>query len=194
MSEDVFCGFTDIFETDRYIVLPCKNLEYIVMDKQQSTCKRYSYDVGEASRCHTSAQHRCLGLRLPGRHAHPHAPVGTQGRGNDRYCHGCCQWAGHLQSTYGKCRDSVLPYQITRIQASTCRQKKSHGISGKGRCHGCYMMVCIKRMSEPRRVPRELRSYRPRRGYRLPTSYRHASGGHRLRGATIRICSAHRPR
>lgn len=49
MSEDVFCGFTDIFETDRYIVLPCKNLEYIVMDKQQSTCKRYSYDVGEAT-------------------------------------------------------------------------------------------------------------------------------------------------
>lgn len=45
MSDNVFCGFSDIFETERYIILPLKNLEYTVIDKQQSTCRRYSYDI-----------------------------------------------------------------------------------------------------------------------------------------------------
>lgn len=49
MADGVFCGFTDIFETDKYIILPCKDFEYIVMDKQQSTCKRYSYEAGVAT-------------------------------------------------------------------------------------------------------------------------------------------------
>lgn len=45
MIDNVFCGFSDIFETEKYIILPLKNLEYTVIDKQLSTCRRYSYEI-----------------------------------------------------------------------------------------------------------------------------------------------------
>lgn len=47
MTDNVFCGFSDIFETEKYIILPLKNLEYTVIDKQLSTCRRYSYEINQ---------------------------------------------------------------------------------------------------------------------------------------------------
>lgn len=45
MANNIFCGFSDIFETEKYIILSLKNLEYTVIDKQLSTCRRYSYKI-----------------------------------------------------------------------------------------------------------------------------------------------------
>ncbi len=42
MEEGVFMGFTDIFETENYLWLPCTNLYCTVVDKASNTCKNIS--------------------------------------------------------------------------------------------------------------------------------------------------------
>ena len=47
MNNGDFTGFTDIFETDRHLVLSCHNIAYTIIDKKTLTCKRYKYKCGE---------------------------------------------------------------------------------------------------------------------------------------------------
>lgn len=42
-----FIGFTDIFETNNYILLGVSNFSYVLVDKSSLTCKHYSYAVPE---------------------------------------------------------------------------------------------------------------------------------------------------
>mgnify|MGYP004515309655 CR=1 FL=1 len=47
MNNGGFTGFTDIYETSRYLILSCHNIAYTIIDKKTLTCKRYKYKVGE---------------------------------------------------------------------------------------------------------------------------------------------------
>ena len=42
-----FIGFTDIFETNNYILLGVSNFSCVLVDKSSLTCKHYSYAVPE---------------------------------------------------------------------------------------------------------------------------------------------------
>ena len=43
LEDNVFMGFTDIFETEKYIMLACKNINYILIDKESQVCRQYDY-------------------------------------------------------------------------------------------------------------------------------------------------------
>ena len=45
MQKGYFLGFTDIFEIDKYIVLACKNIDYVFLEKEKENCTHYSYDL-----------------------------------------------------------------------------------------------------------------------------------------------------
>lgn len=45
LNTDHFVGFTDLFETDKYIMAACKNYDYIFLDKQKMTCVHLSYAI-----------------------------------------------------------------------------------------------------------------------------------------------------
>jgi len=47
LNDNTFLGFTDIFETPRFIMLGCSNLYYTIVDKKLNQCQRYSYSVGD---------------------------------------------------------------------------------------------------------------------------------------------------
>lgn len=42
-----FAGFTDIFETDNYLLTAFSNWEYTLLDKRTNTCRRFSYKLPE---------------------------------------------------------------------------------------------------------------------------------------------------
>lgn len=44
-AKGIFMGFTDIYETSKYILCMCSNLEYILVDKQTLTCQKYDYTL-----------------------------------------------------------------------------------------------------------------------------------------------------
>jgi hypothetical protein len=43
MQDELFVGFTDIFETKDYLVLFCLDVECVVINKRSWKCSRYSY-------------------------------------------------------------------------------------------------------------------------------------------------------
>lgn len=43
MHEKKFLGFTDIFETEKYILLSRMNMEYVLVDKSDNRCQKYDY-------------------------------------------------------------------------------------------------------------------------------------------------------
>ncbi len=43
ISKGRFIGFTDIFETSKYLILAYSNIEYIVIDKATNKCRRFYY-------------------------------------------------------------------------------------------------------------------------------------------------------
>lgn len=45
LNKGCFAGFTDLFETDRYILAACKNFDYIFLDKQKLSCSHQSYAI-----------------------------------------------------------------------------------------------------------------------------------------------------
>jgi len=51
LEEDMFLGFTDIYETDKYIFTACKNIEYVILNKQERLCKRYNYRLDKNTEC-----------------------------------------------------------------------------------------------------------------------------------------------
>lgn len=45
LNNDIFVGFTDIFETDRYVLLAFYNMYYVLIEKGSDQLKRYDYTV-----------------------------------------------------------------------------------------------------------------------------------------------------
>ena len=45
MHEKKFLGFTDIFETEKYILLSFLNMEYVLVDKSNNRCQKYDYYI-----------------------------------------------------------------------------------------------------------------------------------------------------
>lgn len=50
LNENRFAGFSDVFETERYIVLACHNASYTVVDKKTMSCKRFKYSMTAGAR------------------------------------------------------------------------------------------------------------------------------------------------
>jgi len=44
LNSGIFTGFTDIFETKRYLLLACHNFSYTLIDKEHMKCQKYYYD------------------------------------------------------------------------------------------------------------------------------------------------------
>lgn len=47
MQKGHFLGFSDIFEMDKYILVACKNVDYVLWEKGKENCTHYSYDLNE---------------------------------------------------------------------------------------------------------------------------------------------------
>lgn len=45
--KDKFVGFTDIFETDRFIMLGVSNYDYVMIDKEKAECAHHKYSIPE---------------------------------------------------------------------------------------------------------------------------------------------------
>lgn len=43
LNKGIFAGFTDIFETRKYILLACHNISYLLIDKEKMSCQRIEY-------------------------------------------------------------------------------------------------------------------------------------------------------
>ncbi len=43
LNNGIFTGFTDIFETQKYIILACHNITYLLIDKKKMACQRIEY-------------------------------------------------------------------------------------------------------------------------------------------------------
>ena len=53
LSKKYFVGFTDIFETSKYILLAFSQVEYVMLNKKNNTCQVYDYSLSHNS---TNAQ------------------------------------------------------------------------------------------------------------------------------------------
>ena len=42
-----FLGFSDIFETEHYIIAACKNIDYVLLNKQNDKCTHFDYQLKE---------------------------------------------------------------------------------------------------------------------------------------------------
>lgn len=70
-NEDSFSGFTDIFDTERYMLLAFSGMEYTIVDKNTNTCQRYNYNMPKVIKSIplinivSSDENKLIGLILP---------------------------------------------------------------------------------------------------------------------------------
>ncbi len=50
MTNNTFMGFTDIFETDRFIFLACHNMAYTIIDKETMKCHKFNYGLNTSGK------------------------------------------------------------------------------------------------------------------------------------------------